>query len=249
MSLVALPLDRRVRGGHRGVGGGGCAPWGRAGWRPGRGVGTPDDGRGRTLRAVGRHRPVPGHGGRRGVAASRVPHRRGRLPGSRRGWTELVPRRASEAPRVLDSVRAARSLVAGSGPSTPLWGHLQGGQAVLFAGQLAGSYAPALRVRAAAVAAPATELGTLLNDDLGGHLGGDDRLIRVRRILVGPCVALSRAVAVDDPPAGRRGGHAPHGGPVLVRADADDSRACAAADRRLSVGRPLDYPAVVGAVG
>ncbi len=72
---------------------------------------------------------------------------------------------------MLDSVRAARSLVAGSGPSTPLWGHLQGGQAVLFAGQLAGSYAPALRVRAAAVAAPATELGTLLNDDLGDISG------------------------------------------------------------------------------
>ena len=78
---------------------------------------------------------------------------------------------ASEAHSVLDSVRAARSLVAGAGPATVLWGHSQGGQAVLFAGQLARSYAPELRVRAAAVAAPAAELGTLLKDDIGDISG------------------------------------------------------------------------------
>ena len=75
----------------------------------------------------------------------------------------------SEGNSVLDAVRAARNLPetgVGSNTDVLLWGHSQGGQAVLFAGQDAPSYAPELRVRGVAVAAPAADLGTLLDDDI-----------------------------------------------------------------------------------
>jgi pimeloyl-ACP methyl ester carboxylesterase len=52
-----------------------------------------------------------------------------------------------------------------------LWGHSQGGQAALFAAQLAGTYAPELDLRAAAVAAPATDLGALMRADIGDISG------------------------------------------------------------------------------
>lgn len=79
----------------------------------------------------------------------------------------------TEANSVLDAVRATRQLETGvTGDSQVLlWGHSQGGHAVLFAAQQAPSYAPDLRLTAAAVAAPATELGTLLDDDIGDVSG------------------------------------------------------------------------------
>lgn len=73
----------------------------------------------------------------------------------------------SEGQAVLDSVRVARQIPgAGSGHIFAVWGHSQGGQASLFTGLLARKYAPELRLVGVAAAAPATELGTLLNDDL-----------------------------------------------------------------------------------
>ena len=72
---------------------------------------------------------------------------------------------AAEGNSLLDAVRAARSIPqAGAGAEVLLWGHSQGGQAVLFAGQSAPAYAPELTVRAAAVAAPAADLTALLGD-------------------------------------------------------------------------------------
>ena len=71
----------------------------------------------------------------------------------------------SEGRAVLDSVRAALNLTHESGVDVALWGHSQGGQAVLNAGLLAGSYAPDLHVVGVAAAAPATELGPLIRDD------------------------------------------------------------------------------------
>ena len=51
----------------------------------------------------------------------------------------------SEGNSVLDAVRAARNIPeTGAGSDVLLWGHSQGGQAVLFAGQDAKSYAPEL---------------------------------------------------------------------------------------------------------
>ena len=80
----------------------------------------------------------------------------------------------SEGNSVLDAVRAARNL-----PQTGvteasdvlLWGHSQGGQAVLFAGQDAATYAPELQLKGVATAAPATELGALMDDHIADAFG------------------------------------------------------------------------------
>jgi acetyl esterase/lipase len=72
----------------------------------------------------------------------------------------------SEARAVLDAVRAVRNIPqASAGDRYALWGHSQGGQAALFAGALAKTYAPELHLVGVAVAAPATDLQTLLRDD------------------------------------------------------------------------------------
>jgi acetyl esterase/lipase len=73
----------------------------------------------------------------------------------------------SEARAVIDSVRAARSFP-GLENSTryAVWGHSQGGQAALFTGMIAKSYAPELQLVGVAAAAPATDLTALMNDDL-----------------------------------------------------------------------------------
>ncbi len=79
----------------------------------------------------------------------------------------------SEGRSVLDSVRAARALDgAGAGGRFAVFGHSQGGQAALFTGQLARSYAPELQLVGVAAAAPATDLATLVNRDLGTLFGG-----------------------------------------------------------------------------
>ena len=71
----------------------------------------------------------------------------------------------TEGNSVLDAIRAAQNMPetgAINRSDVLLWGHSQGGQAALFAGQDATSYAPELRVKAVAVAAPAADLGALL---------------------------------------------------------------------------------------
>ena len=63
----------------------------------------------------------------------------------------------SEGRAVLDSVRAARQVPGvGAGHRFAVWGHSQGGQAALFTGLLAESYAPELQLVGVAAAAPAT---------------------------------------------------------------------------------------------
>jgi acetyl esterase/lipase len=72
----------------------------------------------------------------------------------------------SEARAVLDSVRAARSLEDfNASERFVVWGHSQGGQAALFTGQIAQSYAPELTLLGVAAAAPATYLKRLFDDD------------------------------------------------------------------------------------
>ncbi len=74
---------------------------------------------------------------------------------------------ASEGRAVLDSLRAARELPGAAASSrVGIWGHSQGGQAALYAASLAKEYAPELELAGVAVAAPATDLGTLMRDDL-----------------------------------------------------------------------------------
>jgi acetyl esterase/lipase len=73
----------------------------------------------------------------------------------------------SEGRAVLDSVRVASTMPgAGGGRTFAVWGHSQGGQAALYTGILAKNYAPELRLVGVAAAAPATNLSTLLSDDL-----------------------------------------------------------------------------------
>ncbi|RLK49707.1 alpha/beta fold hydrolase [Microbacterium telephonicum] len=74
---------------------------------------------------------------------------------------------ATAAHSMLDAVRAAQR-VDGSeaGDDVILWGHSQGGQAALFAAELADAYAPELHVEAVAVAAPAADLTALMGDHL-----------------------------------------------------------------------------------
>ncbi|HWZ37566.1 MAG TPA: lipase family protein [Bradyrhizobium sp.] len=47
-----------------------------------------------------------------------------------------------------------------------VWGHSQGGQAALFTGMISKDYAPELELLGLAAAAPATDLATLMTDDL-----------------------------------------------------------------------------------
>jgi acetyl esterase/lipase len=78
----------------------------------------------------------------------------------------------TEGNNVLDAARAARELKqTGANDQLVLWGHSQGGQAVLFAAQSASHYAPELDLRGVAVAAPATELSALLKADIGDVSG------------------------------------------------------------------------------
>ena len=72
-----------------------------------------------------------------------------------------------QAYAVIDSVRAARQIPdVGSGNEFGLWGYSQGGHAVLFAAQLAGRYAPELKLKGIAAIAPPTNLSALLKADL-----------------------------------------------------------------------------------
>jgi acetyl esterase/lipase len=72
----------------------------------------------------------------------------------------------SEGRAVLDIVRAAgRIEKAGASTRVAVWGHSQGGQAALFAGELARRYAPELTLFGIAAAAPVTDVAQLLRDD------------------------------------------------------------------------------------
>lgn len=74
---------------------------------------------------------------------------------------------ATEGHAVLDIARVAQAIPeAEAGERLLLWGHSQGGHAALFAAQLSANYAPEFEVAGVAVAAPAADLGALLNDDI-----------------------------------------------------------------------------------
>ncbi len=79
---------------------------------------------------------------------------------------------ASEGRAVLDGVRAVASVPwTQAGRRFGVWGHSQGGHAALYAGLLAGDYAPDLQLVGVAAAAPATDLAALLTDDIGTQAG------------------------------------------------------------------------------
>lgn len=77
-----------------------------------------------------------------------------------------------QAYAVIDSVRAAKQIPGvGGGNEYGLWGYSQGGHAVLFAAQLAQSYAPELSLKGVAAIAPPTDLATLLKANLNTVAG------------------------------------------------------------------------------
>ena len=78
----------------------------------------------------------------------------------------------SQAHAVLDSVRAAKSIPESNfNGRYALWGHSQGGQSVIYSSQLAKTYAPEISLVASAAAAPASDLATLLKDDIQTEIG------------------------------------------------------------------------------
>jgi alpha-beta hydrolase superfamily lysophospholipase len=74
----------------------------------------------------------------------------------------------AEGQDIIDSVLAAKTLP-GADPSNTyiVWGHSQGAQAALFAGQIAHEYAPQLNLAGIAAAAPVTDLQGELNEPYG----------------------------------------------------------------------------------
>jgi pimeloyl-ACP methyl ester carboxylesterase len=77
-----------------------------------------------------------------------------------------------EAMDTLDSVRAAHRLhQAHAGVEFAVWGHSQGGQAALFTGQLAPSYAPELRLVGLAAGAPAPDPVALIKANVKTTVG------------------------------------------------------------------------------
>ncbi len=61
----------------------------------------------------------------------------------------------------------------GGGKRFSVWGHSQGGQAALFTGMISKSYTPELELVGVAAAAPATDLATLMKDDIGTSGGNN----------------------------------------------------------------------------
>jgi fermentation-respiration switch protein FrsA (DUF1100 family) len=78
----------------------------------------------------------------------------------------------SEAHAVIDAVRAARRLPsAQAGRLFASWGWSQGAHAALAVAAVASRYAPELTLVGVAAAAPPTDLGALLSDDIGTPAG------------------------------------------------------------------------------
>jgi len=119
---------------------------------------------------------------------------------------------ASEAHGTIDIVRAARNMnEAGASSNYFVFGHSQGGQAALFAGQMSASYAPELQLLGVAAAAPAGLLVPLFQADkdtaAGAVLGsyavvswsdifGYDEATVVKRTLNGRVHAVSEKCVV-----------------------------------------------------
>lgn len=111
----------------------------------------------------------------------------------------------SEGRAVLDSVRAVGSLPdAHASARYALWGHSQGGHAALFAAQIAADYLPGYTLAGVAVAAPATQLDTLLRDDANSDGGRNITAMtlwswhRVYGLPLGDVLDASAAPAMDE---------------------------------------------------
>lgn len=75
----------------------------------------------------------------------------------------------AEVRDVVNSVRALQQFPGSdAGSDYVVWGHSQGGHTSLWSGHLADDYAPELNLRGVAAAAPAAELGSILNEQWTG---------------------------------------------------------------------------------
>ncbi|WP_404431044.1 lipase family protein [Microbacterium lacus] len=108
---------------------------------------------------------------------------------------------ATEGNNVLDAARAAQAVL---GPDVSdrvvLWGHSQGGQAVLFAAERAPDYAPELSIEAVAVAAPAANLSDLMSahlDDLSGVTIGSYAFAAFAEIYDEPIESILSPAAIE----------------------------------------------------
>jgi uncharacterized membrane protein HdeD (DUF308 family) len=89
--------------------------------------------------------------------------------GTRGAYPYLIGQ--GEGRSVLDSIRAAHQVAdLDLSDQTVVWGHSQGGHAALWAGQLAPTYAPELRIRGVAAVAPASD-PLALAADVAQHPG------------------------------------------------------------------------------
>jgi pimeloyl-ACP methyl ester carboxylesterase len=75
----------------------------------------------------------------------------------------------TEARSVIDSVRAARNLDSSLTTNYVITGHSQGGQAALFAGEIANSYGSGLQLKGAVGIAPASNLDSIAPQIVGTH--------------------------------------------------------------------------------
>jgi alpha-beta hydrolase superfamily lysophospholipase len=102
----------------------------------------------------------------------------------------------SEARATIDAVRAARTLPGmGNSNRYVAWGHSQGGQAALFSGIISKTYAPGLELIGVAAAAPATDLATLMTDDLD-TTGGRNLVWSWSRIYDAPATSVVAPIAI-----------------------------------------------------
>jgi fermentation-respiration switch protein FrsA (DUF1100 family) len=102
---------------------------------------------------------------------------------------------------VLDAARAARGLDAGAGGRVVLHGHSEGGHAVLWAAELAPTYAPELQVLGVATSAPGAELAAGLRVEAAA---GPAALTSGAMLLVVAWSDVYRAPLDALTPAGRK---------------------------------------------
>jgi acetyl esterase/lipase len=103
----------------------------------------------------------------------------------------------SEGRSVLDAARAARALIPEATGGVAVWGHSQGGQAALWAGELAADYAPELAVAGVAAFAPAARFRSFMSDTATPLLAGFEVAAAAGLAAVHPELRLADVLNAD----------------------------------------------------
>jgi acetyl esterase/lipase len=104
---------------------------------------------------------------------------------------------ASEGRSVLDAARAARALIPEATGGVSVWGHSQGGQAALWAGELAAGYAPDRAVAGVVAFAPAARFRSFLADTSTPLLAGFEVAAAAGLAASHPALKLSDVLNAD----------------------------------------------------